>query len=419
MKFIKVSISYLAFCFAFFLPFSTKLGNVFLGLLLIISVVYFIKNKEKTKKLNFSLLKFSPLLLLFSCVVSLFQVEDISVFVNNFGRRITYLICPLILMFFSNKMIDKIKKNSFLGICYGVFLSSLLMIIFIIIKYYSTKSNFSIDSDLLNYYHTHHYFTKIFDIHPSYYGMYLILNLLVLLFTNIKLFKIEKIVFITISLITILFLNSRVILFLSFIIILFFLFKIFYHKTKNYLISVSAITLLIMLSLISCYYLFKNTYAFQRVVKEVGWELTYGINSKYNNVGKGDTRLARWHAAAEVISEKPLFGYGIGKEVEVLVSKYSSMGMISAASSKYNSHNQYLGFAVEGGILSLLFLLAFFITNLCISFKRNNLSYFLFILSILTICLIENYLIRNSGVIFVTFFSSIFLFCNYNEKITI
>jgi len=250
------------------------------------------------------------------------------------------------------------------------------------------------------------------DIHPSYYGMYLITALAYIYFSDGVKYKILNVIFSIIIIVSIIFLNSRIILFLFFVLHLISLVSFFQKRINSIFKTLMASTIVFVLLLGVLFVTTKSTYAFQRIVKETLWELTYKVDDNYNSSGKGDSRLARWHAALNLIIKKPLLGYGVLSESNELLYEYKRLGMKSAAENEYNAHNQYLGFTLEGGIFSFLALLCFLFFNLYISLKSRDLVFFFFVISVSSICFIENYLIRNAGVVFVAFFSSMFLF-NY------
>jgi O-antigen ligase len=74
----------------------------------------------------------------------------------------------------------------------------------------------------------------------------------------------------------------------------------------------------------------------------------------------------------------------------------------------YDSHNQYLGYAIDYGIIGLVFLASFLFLNMKNAIGRADLPRLLFYLMIASICLTENYLIRNMGINFVALFGALF-----------
>lgn len=401
-----------AFLFGFALFFKTELANVALIFFYAAVVFNYFVSKSGLPKLDRKIVFGTTLMLLISILISIVHLKDAEPILNTLGRRITYLLSPIMFLLIPNKQLKVLTKYAFKGLIIGGVLSSIFLILNILNEYYFTRPFLSIDKDILNFYHTNFYFTRIVDIHPSYYGMYLITALAYIYFSDGVKYKILNVIFSIIIIVSIIFLNSRIILFLFFVLHLISLVSFFQKRINSIFKTLMASTIVFVLLLGVLFVTTKSTYAFQRIVKETLWELTYKVDDNYNSSGKGDSRLARWHAALNLIIKKPLLGYGVLSESNELLYEYKRLGMKSAAENEYNAHNQYLGFTLEGGIFSFLALLCFLFFNLYISLKSRDLVFFFFVISVSSICFIENYLIRNAGVVFVAFFSSMFLF-NY------
>ena len=86
------------------------------------------------------------------------------------------------------------------------------------------------------------------------------------------------------------------------------------------------------------------------------------VSNKINNVLSGergdhetdypDDRMAFWHAHLEMFKDKPLTGHGTGLEAEDRAPYYAKIGLPDIK-RKYEAHNMYLEFAVEGGIIAV------------------------------------------------------------------
>jgi len=415
-KLLKISeivnkgVVYSAFLFSFFIAFSVKLANVSLIAFYVFSVGAYFVNKPTISSASVKVLKFSSILFLASILVSVFSHAEFGLILKGIGRRITFLLSPLVFLLLSKDSISVIKEKTLKGLVLGVFLSSVFLVINIFYEYYLTRPLFTIDKDIFNFYHTNYYFTRILDIHPSYYGMFVIVAMSVVYFYKGFSSKMMNIAFVILSSVIVLFLNARIILFLFLILNSAYLIRYFYIKTNQILhTALLTIAVFVVTSLI-LFFATKNTYAYQRVFKETLWELSDSNKVTPDFKVSGESRMLRWGAAIHIIKEKPLLGYGVFKERETLGKEYLKQDMQSSYQRAYNAHNQFLGFTIEGGLVSGAILVLFFLTNFYISFKRKDILYTFFVFSVLSICLIENYLIRNAGVIFVSFFSSIYLY---------
>jgi O-antigen ligase len=416
MLLMKSSLPYIAFAFAFALPFTNGINNYILALFYFIVVLLVLFKQLRFQTSNISTVLYSTLLLMIPFLWAVFFVENYADVLVALERRLSFILTPIAFLFLSNKDILRIKETSLKGLTIGAVLSSVLLIVLVLIKYYSQKTFLTIDNDLFNYFHTNSHFTNPIDIHPSYLGLYLLTSVVILLFTDIFVSKVWKSLFVGLLSLSLIFLNSRIVLGLYFILIIFYFWQYFQSKFKNgWLTAISTVTFMIVVILVF-FNLFKNTYLLQRIKNETTWELTHQVGTQYNKNGSGDSRLARWDAALHVIKQRPFIGHGISMETEVLKKQYIKMGLKTATKENYNSHNQFLGFAIEGGIISLILFCFFLLINLYFSLKSKDFISLFFFVSIATICLVENLLVRNAGITFVSFFSTIFLFFNLHQS---
>jgi len=87
------------------------------------------------------------------------------------------------------------------------------------------------------------------------------------------------------------------------------------------------------------------------------------IHEKLNRVLSGDRgdretpyyddRMAFWHAHWEMFKDAPLLGHGSGLEAEDRAPYYEKIGLPDIE-RKYEAHNMYLQYAVEGGVIPAL-----------------------------------------------------------------
>ena len=399
----------IGFLFGFFLPISTKISNILIVVFCVIIVVLFLKKVIAFQKSNLKGLKYSTLILLIPCLLSLFFYNEFITTLNIVGRRITFFVIPISLLFLSYQRLSATKKSALLGIVYGSCLACLGLLLNNFLNYYATRPFLLIDDELLNFYYTGFGFMQPLDIHPSYFGMYILLALSVLLFEKFQINNFLKgLLFILLST-SILFINSRVILFLYLMIVLIYVLKrcMSYFKRKtSAILSFLVISILLLLSF---YAITKTTYIYESLTKEALWDLSFNVGEKYNSKTLGDSRLARWSVAVDLIREKPFFGYGLGKEKDILEMGFQNQNMIVAAQNRYDAHNQFLGYSIELGLFGLAALLYYFFTSAWVFYKSQNVIYLLFIINVFAICLFEDYLNNNAGVIFVAFYANLFL----------
>jgi O-antigen ligase len=401
-----------AFIFGVVLPLSTKLGNIALAIFMAI-LLFFFKNKPKT---GITIIWFSTIYLFALLLLGLFFSDNISDTINLFGRYATYLLIPFLLLFLDKDQLVYLKKRSLLGLIVGVTIASLVLLTNNFINYYSIRPLFTIDKDLFNYYHTYHCFTEILKIYPTYFGLYAILSLIGSLeFILTNMLKRDKILIgltIPIQLLTILFLNARIITIIVITLLVYYSFvllkKVYFRSKLFFLISIIGMILFSILLFSSV----RKTYMYSRFSQELVWDLTPNINTSYNGKYKADSRIARWEAAFSAIKERPTFGYGSAMEKEILHERFQESGLNFAATNYYDSHNQYLSIAIEFGLIGLSLFLFYLFSNFYFSFQNNDKVSLFFFASLMLVGLFENLFKNNAGIIFITFFSNVFLFSN-------
>jgi O-antigen ligase len=404
-----------AFIYGLVFPLSTKLGNIALAIFMAI-LLFFFKNKPKN---GITIIWFSTIYLFALLLLGLFFSDNISDTINLFGRYATYLLIPFLLLFLDKDQLVYLKKRSLLGLIVGVTIASLVLLTNNFIKYYSIRPLFTIDKDLFNYYHTYHCFTEILKIYPTYFGLYAILSLIGSLeFILTNMLKRDKILIgltIPIQLMTILFLNARIITIIVLMLVVYYSFvllkKVYFRSKFFFLISIIGMFLLSILLFSSV----RKTYMYSRFSQELVWDLTPNINTSYNGKYKADSRIARWESAFSAIKERPTFGYGSAMEKEVLHERFQENGLNFAATNYYDSHNQYLSITIEFGLIGLSLFLFYLFSNFYFSFQNKDKVSLFFFTSLILVGLFENLFKNNAGIIFVAFFSNVFLFSNQKK----
>jgi O-antigen ligase len=119
-------------------------------------------------------------------------------------------------------------------------------------------------------------------------------------------------------------------------------------------------------------------------------------------------RADRWYCAIELIKEKPLLGYGTGTEKDVLMQKYKKYNLQNAVVNHYDAHNQYLAFAIKGGIFGLIFFIIAIGYAIYLALASRNFLYLSFITLFAIACMTENVLESNKGIFFFAFFNTLF-----------
>lgn len=405
-----------AFLMALFLPLHMGISNLFLILFLVASgYLLFIKKEYVLRSPRLLIFTLLPLFLLY--LIGVFYSSPPFIGTKVIGRTIAFLLCPLILLFYSKTMLQQIRINLFKGIVFGSFLSLAILLINNFLNYFATRPFLKFDNEILDYYYTYHYFTEILDVYPTYLGAYVLFSLVVLihgLFKNQQFNKILSWAGIMFFSVGILFINSRIIFLLFGVVVVFSLFlgAILSFRRKKYLSLSLILFCTIVIGVLGGRSLSK-TFIFSRFTNELQWELTDQVNTTYNTKEiAADSRIARWEAALEAIGYHPVFGYGTYTEKNVLADFYLKNDLTVSYKNRYDAHNMYLSFAVEYGIIGLILFLFFLFSNLLFAVRYRDVEFFFLLFMIAVISCFESYLQNNAAITFVALFGTVFLFSN-------
>jgi O-antigen ligase len=122
-------------------------------------------------------------------------------------------------------------------------------------------------------------------------------------------------------------------------------------------------------------------------------------------------RLAIWRCSFDLIEQHGLIGLGTGDVQDELQKAYEKRKFYFASRyNNYNAHNQYIQQLLSHGIIGLVSLLLSIGIGFYLAFKQKNTLYFYFLVIFAVICLTESFLEINKGIIWYSFFNSLFAF---------
>lgn len=392
-NFINKSVKIL-FLNLFLLPiYPDNFKPALIGLFCLFSIIYFFKEDYslKNKKLNSLLfLNSLPFIIVF---ISLSYTDDLDYALVLLLRLLPLLIFPL--SFFLLKSNKTIFSDKFLELGKLLFYSSVLLFFSSIFIYFFFKG-FVTKNFFLNY--SHRIISQLgqYSIHPIYASLYASIALIF----SISLFKNKKIKFFiflgnSILIINLLLLSRKSAIFLmSFL----FLFYLFYNKKIHLKTKLTALFSLMILAISIYKYVPEISNRFKDLVS---------FTEKNNPKSSSNIRLNVYKASFCLIKEKPLKGYGIGSGENVLLQKQKSN--IYFKDRVYNSHNQYLAYALNTGLIGVLFFIFFIFKNLKLSFL-SSFEYTALLLFFISLMFIENVLDRQNGIILFSLFANYFAF---------
>ncbi|PZR20423.1 MAG: hypothetical protein DI539_10880 [Flavobacterium psychrophilum] len=137
------------------------------------------------------------------------------------------------------------------------------------------------------------------------------------------------------------------------------------------------------------------------------------FKAKYEFSQYSVDRFIIWTVAYHYVKEHPsefVIGKGAGTSEGLMDSLYKKENINWDFEKKSNTHNQYLEFALNTGIIGMTVLIVFLVASLMVFLKSQDRLAIVFILLIMLAMVSENYLNRQKGVVFFSMFYSLFWF---------
>lgn len=225
--------------------------------------------------------------------------------------------------------------------------------------------------------------------HPIYSSMYIALSILfyVGLLKNKKFKKNTELIifssFIFINLLVFILLMSKgSVIFLAITMMIFLLFdKTFKkHRLKLFGIIIASIIALLISN--------------RRMNELINTETYKNININFST----SIRVGIYKCSIETIKSNWILGYGVGDSQNALNLCYKSLNKY-LYKEEYNSHNQYLDIFLKTGVLGFIAFLFFIFFNIKNAFLKKDYIYISVLIFFCFNFLIENILVRQSGII--------------------
>ncbi|MDO6604344.1 O-antigen ligase family protein [Arenibacter palladensis] len=132
------------------------------------------------------------------------------------------------------------------------------------------------------------------------------------------------------------------------------------------------------------------------------YNITDNIHNK--NWNSLNIRLAKWECAIELIEDTFPIGTGVGCSQISLNNKYKEKGFEIGYNKKFSTHNQYLHYLVESGLLGLLAFINLLFIGLYQSYINQNYTLNVIFTLLIIFSLTDSVLIVNKGIVFFSFF---------------
>jgi O-antigen ligase len=414
-------IYYISVCLIFItLPYDihyNSIAIIFMGVIWLLRLNWYRRIK---KIFNIYFFMFSALYVMH--IIGLLWTQDFSEGLLHIERKLTLVVLPLIFTVdpILNKKAQKWCMLSFVISCLAAVLicyANLLIINF-------NEFNFNFKSYIFL---TNHNFSKVINIHATYFSIYILFSLMILCVIFYKEISntTTKILFFLIAVLflcTLFVLGSRMIILLSTTLIL--LGLVYVYNIRR---SFKAKIILTVFTVLMLAGLYLSPYVKNRFNQMLNIELNDLIGSNKEN---GITqRIFVWVHSIPLLKEAPLLGYGTGDVPQTLNNAYLKIALDDPELTRaqvralkrfsemnLNAHNQYLQIILSLGLVGLLILLSVLALSLNSAVKTGNVLFLAFICIVVFCFLTESMLNTQKGVVFFSLISSFFLFnCNDNS----
>lgn len=355
------------------LPFPLIVSSISLGVACLNLLILFFYDK-KTKRTNndFFLILFGLYTLLLDSITNSLREMNFDLTIKE--SRISFLIIPLV-FWIGQKQLQKVRKKILLGVVFGVILYILYCICFLV-YFHSFMTNRPFVFNHFLKYDLSYYLPGAY--HHTYIGMYMTFSIIIL--TNKIIYKKNSQILLSILLIFAcqIFIGGNLSIVLSFIVLSIFVFK-----------QIKLTKIMIKWGLLLFLIIFLGFSYFSGIFDTI----TFSVNN----------RLESWVCSFKGFLNNSFVG--LGNDVFSYLSTCINSDAIS-------SHNQYLNELMTYGVFG--FWVFFILYKLFKSLYKKNITKY-FALLIIILCLTENILSLQRGIFFFSFFSSLFIYTNFQN----
>ncbi len=316
--------------------------------------------------------------------------------VKDLERTVSWVVFPLLFA-----TIDKVNPESVKKILLAFVVSNLFASLYCLWQAYLEYKS----TNYINVFFYHHLSEHI-GISAIYFSLYCVFCIYILLYYFI--FKTQKIWIRLACLVAtgyftflVVVLSSKTMIFLLYLSALIFTVYSFYYFKSKWGTLIFSILLVVMPVL-----LIKFPYVNARMHDTQIKEYSGSVDNQNGLAVRG----VLWESAWDLISERPMLGWGHNNAQVLLQNKYLQSGFKVGVKENYNSHDQYLYTWLCYGLLGLCILLIY-VVNLLFFFSReaNFLGIcmvLLFIFANVTECMLE----VQKGIVFFLLFGNLLLF---------
>lgn len=380
------------------IPLTIKLNSIFLILCLLITIYRFFSEKLRLNN--------SKLVLHFCFFYGIFfwgliNSENLRPAYFDLEQKASLLVIPLMFSMIPTLDQEKVKR---------ILLSFVISVLFVSLLSLRNGIYWGYSSDLL---------TNSLLVHRPYMGIYLVFSFFICVYYYPTFHNPKLKVGVVLSIAFLLF--YLVLLFAKMAIVSFAVLSCFYFLSRLYTRNRSFVYYFIGILIASIIALATFTYQGREITKKV-FTLREFEWKNYDEalVNSLNLRFIKWTCSAKVLMQDNnwLVGAGVGDVKAMLNKCYSDrLGESSFfVTESFNSHNQFLTIWLNLGLIGLFFLMYHYVVFFRIHIKRRDKLALLFTLGFFLAGVTESVLEVQKGVVFYSFFQSLFIFYHKDDS---
>ncbi len=373
--------------------------------------------KSKWNRIRFNTWILIPVLFYLLHIIGLLYTSNMEDGNFDLEKKMAIFILPLIIGSSSILLTKTIFNELVLTFIVSCFFTSILCVGKIVYN--------SLFYHHLNYLFNYDLIEPI-AFHPVYFSIYIVLSICFLLswFFDGSKDKKNNLIKLVVGVLTIYFifflllLASRTVVSIFFLIL--FAYFIYLIKKKyvslkiGFSIIIALIAVVTILAIRSPAFRDRFSTVLNSDIKGFGFNKdTHGyLNENSNGL---TLRLMKWKCSVSLIRDNFFLGVGTGDTEDALQRCYVEIGLWDGI-ARFNAHNQFLQTWLGIGVPGFLLLLLYFFYPLYLGIKHGDFACVAFVLIFIASCLTESMLCCQKGIIFYSFFSTLFIIKYFYQK---
>lgn len=387
---------YLSYLFILFPLIPNRIKGLPVIILLVTSIIVFIKNK--TKKYPYKkVLLLSSLYLMY--LISLIYTDNLKNIDKVLSTRLSLLVVPIAFGFLYQKVKEITHKNIISLIKVNSIVTTIYSILILSYLWYLGVFNDAINIESALAYITNEMW--LINQHPIYASFFIGISILLTLYYIAHERENKWCVLGVIIMVITLFVLTRksVLIALFFSIVSWFLLYKKRKTIKRYIIAFFAVIMLV--------FVFSKTVS-GRFYELINKETYVGLNEENST----SLRYNIYVCSIKSILRSPFLGYGVGDVKQELNKCYNELSIDMVY---YNSHNQYISFYLGTGVFGFVLLWFIMLKKIFLAIKKKKVLLLTLSIFFTVLMLFENILERQSGVILFSFYMCLLSFANFKK----